>query len=148
MLEAWKKLGWKDAELVLAGSWQLAKPMERHLPAGVRHAGQLAHAELMALFRDCDWLVLPSNIEGYGLVILEALAQGLPVMASTTTGAADLPKSEAVRLFEPENPDQLAEVLIEAKNGKGLNYAQAAARVVEISSWSNYRAKVRFATKD
>ena len=148
LLKTWKKLGWKDAELVLAGSWQLAKPMERHLPAGVRHAGQLANAELMALFRDCDWLVLPSNFEGYGLVILEALAQGLPVMASTTTGAADLPKSEAVRLFEPENPDQLAEVLIEAKNGKGLNYAQAAARVVEISSWSNYRAKVRFATKN
>lgn len=148
LLETWKRLGWKNAELVLAGSWQLARPMEKHLPLGVRHVGQLASTKLMDLFRESDWLILPSNFEGYGLVILEALAQGVPVLASTATGAADLPKSEAVRLFEPENPDQLAEALIEAKNGKGLNYAQAAARAVEISSWSNYRAKVRFATKN
>ena len=55
LLETWRKLGWKDAELVLAEAWQLARPMEKHLPAGVRHAGQLAHGELMDLFRESNW---------------------------------------------------------------------------------------------
>ena len=143
LLEAWRKLGWKDAELVLAGSWQLAKPVEKRLPGGVKYAGQLSHGQLMNLFRESDWMILPSNFEGYGLVILEALAQGLPVLASTATGAVDLPKSEAVRPFEPENPDQLAEVLIRAKADRDKSLSQEARRVAERCSWKAYRNKVQ-----
>ena len=143
LLEVWKRLGWKDAELVLAGSWQLARPIEKHLPAGVKHAGQLSPAELRDLFTGADRLILPSNFEGYGLVILEALAQGLPVLASTATGAADLPRSEAVRLFEPENADQLAEALISAKAARGKDLSGEARRIAEGCSWKNYRTKVR-----
>ena len=143
LLETWRKLEWKNAELIMAGAWQLVRPMERHLPPGVRHVGQLAHEGLMDLFRKADWLILPSNFEGYGLVILEALAQGLPVMASTATGAADLPKSPAVQLFEPDNPDQLAEVLIRAKNNQGENLSKEARKVAEGCSWESYRKKMR-----
>ena len=143
LLETWRKLGWKDAELVLAGSWQLARPMEKHLPAGVRHAGQLAHGELMDLFRQGDWLILPSNFEGYGLVILEALAQGLPVLASTASGAADLPGSPAVRRFEPEDPEQLAEALIRAKEDRGKDLRKEARRIAEGCSWEKYRGRVK-----
>ena len=142
LLKVWEKLGWKDAELVLAGSWQLARPMERHLPPGVNYAGQLSHQELMGLFFETDWLVLPSNFEGYGLVILEALAHGLPVLASTATGAADLPKSDAVQMFEPENPDHLAEVLIAAKKVDRKRLGGEARRIAAGCSWENYRKKL------
>jgi starch synthase len=142
LLEVWKKLGWRDAELVMAGSWQLARPMEKHLPAGVKHAGQLSQRELMDLFGQADWLILPSNFEGYGLVILEALAQGLPVLASTATGAADLPKSEAVRVFEPESPEQLAEVLIAAKALKDKDISGEARRIAAGCRWENYRKSI------
>ena len=97
----------------------------------------------MDLFRGSDWLILPSNFEGYGLVILEALAQGLPILASTATGAADLPKSGAVRLFESENPEQLAQALIEAKADRGKDLSKEARRVAEGCSWKAYREKVR-----
>jgi glycosyltransferase involved in cell wall biosynthesis len=143
LLETWKKLGWKDAELVLAGSWQLARPMEKHLPEGVRHVGQLAHTELMDLFRKSDWLILPSNFEGYGLVILEALAQGVPVLASTATGASDLPQSEAVRLFEPENPRELADLLIMTKADRDKDFSEKARKVAEGCCWAKYRERVR-----
>jgi len=147
LLEAWKKLGWKDAELVLAGSWQLVRPMENHLPPGVRHAGPLAHGELMELFQEADWLILPSNFEGYGLVILEALAHGLPILASTATGAADLPKSEAVRLFEPENPEQLAGAMIAAKATRGEDLSGEARKIAAGCSWENYREAVTEAVR-
>jgi len=143
LLETWRKLEWKNAELIMAGAWHLVRPMKKHLPPGVRHVGQLAHGDLLDLFREVDWLILPSNFEGYGLVILEALAQGLPVMASTATGAADLPKSPAVQLFEPDNPDQLAEVLIRARNNQGENLSKEARKVAEGCSWESYRKRVR-----
>ena len=147
LLEVWRKLRWTDAELVLAGSWHLARPMEKHLPAGVKYAGPLPHGELMKVFQEADWLVLPSNFEGYGLVILEALANGLPVLASTATGAPDLPKSEAVRLFDPENLEQLAEALITAKAAKGKDLSGEARRIAAGCSWENYRKTVREAVE-
>ena len=147
LMEVWKRLGWGDAELVLAGSWQLARPLGKNLPAGVRYAGRLAHGELMKVFQEADWLILPSNFEGYGLVILEALAQGLPVLASTATGAADLPKSEAVRLFGPESPEQLAEALIAAKAARGKDLSEEARRIAAGCSWENYRKAVNEAVQ-
>lgn len=145
LLEVWKKLGWKDAELVLAGSWQLARPAEKYLPSGARYVGPLPHKPLMDLFQHADFLVFPSNFEGYGLVILEALAHGLPVLASTATGAVDLPPSAAVRLFKPEDSDQLAEALISAKALRGKDYSQEARGIAAGCSWEKYRNKIKAA---
>lgn len=143
LLETWRRLGWKDAELVLAGSWQLATQVKNKLPRGVVHLDRIPRPELMNLFCRSDWLVLPSNSEGYGLVILEALAHGLPVLASTATGAADLPASRAVRLFDPENPDQLAEELLAAKAMFGKDLGEEARKIAAGCTWEAYRKKIR-----
>ena len=143
LLETWRKLGWRNAELLLAGSWQLARPISKILPPGARYLGQLPRQQLLKFFREVDYLVHPSNHEGFSLAILEALGHGLPVLASTATGAADLPKSEAVRLFEPENPEQLAEVLIQAKEDRNKDLSQEARRIAVGCSWKAYREKVR-----
>jgi len=143
LLETWKSLGWSKSELILAGAWQLAEDAKRKLPQGVRHIGRVPQDSLIKIFLDSDWLVFPSNSEGYGLVILEALAHGLPVLASKATGAVDLPKSEAIRLFDPENPEQLAEVLIEARGKRGKSLAPEAKKAVADCSWEKYRLAVR-----
>jgi glycosyltransferase involved in cell wall biosynthesis len=147
LLETWKRLGWSKSELILVGTWQLAEDARKKLPRGVRYIGQVSQIELMKNFLKSDWLVFPSNSEGYGLVILEALAHGLPVLASTATGAADLPASEAIRLFEPENSEQLAEALIAAKAAKGKDLTVEARRIAAECSWEKYRQKVRDAVQ-
>jgi glycosyltransferase involved in cell wall biosynthesis len=147
LLEVWKKLGWKDAELVMAGSWQLAEAFKKNLPNGVRYLGQLSKKELKSLYQTSDFLVHPSNFEGFSLSILEALAEGLPVLASTATGAGDLPRSQAVQLFEPEDPEQLAEVLICAKSKRGNDLTQEARRIAVGCSWKAYREKVKEAVR-
>lgn len=48
------------------------------------------HARILELMRDSDVLVFPSIFEGFGLVLTEALSQGLPVIATPHTAAPDL----------------------------------------------------------
>src|SRR5207244_9591492 len=79
-----------DAELWIAGP---ARARERRLIPdlpGLRVHGSAPHAELPALLRQCDVLVLPSFCEGLAQVLLEALASGLPIIATDATGAEDL----------------------------------------------------------
>ncbi|MBZ9560273.1 MULTISPECIES: glycosyltransferase family 4 protein [unclassified Modicisalibacter] len=56
------------------------------LEARIHLLGERPPAELGSAYRDADVFVLPSHYEGYGMVISEALAHGLPVI--TTTGGA------------------------------------------------------------
>ncbi len=142
LLQVWESLGWKDAELILAGGWQLSDSAKKGLPKGVRLLGQLSRAQVLDLFADSDWLVLPSNFEGYGLVILEALAHGLPVIASTATGAVDLGPSQAVRLIEPDEPEALRHALENARKIQGQNLFEEARKVVLRNTWQSYRRSV------
>ncbi|WP_110668124.1 glycosyltransferase family 4 protein [Salinicola halophilus] len=61
--------------------------IERHgLGERIHLLGGVPSESLGAYYRDADLFVLPSHYEGYGMVITEALAHGLPVV--TTTGGA------------------------------------------------------------
>lgn len=80
-------------DLVLAGDGPLRAALEARVPAGVRgrvrFLGFIDHPrELAALYKSCDVLVLPSDFEPWGLVINEAAASGLAIIASDIVGAA------------------------------------------------------------
>jgi glycosyltransferase-like protein len=51
-------------------------------PSSVRIVGEVAQADMPALYRLADCLVFPSLKEGFGLVVLEAMASGIPVVTS------------------------------------------------------------------
>ncbi len=60
------------------------------LGGSVRFHGRLGDRERDEIMGSCDVLVLPSFHEGYGLVIVEALAAGLPVIAPASGGAREI----------------------------------------------------------
>jgi starch synthase len=90
LLESWRSLAPTAAELWLVGP--VSEGNARLIPAlpGLRLIGKVPHRELPELFRQCDVLVLPSYFEGFGLVLLEAMAAGLPIIATDATAAPDL----------------------------------------------------------
>jgi glycosyltransferase involved in cell wall biosynthesis len=54
------------------------------------YLGEVQGEELSRLYQQSDLLAVPSNYEGFGLVYLEAMGYGLPVLASAAGGASDL----------------------------------------------------------
>lgn len=91
LLRAWQKLRPRAAELVLAGiipddERSVIKPLLAETPAVV-WKGHCA--DVPALLRTCDALVLPSAQDGFGMVVLEAFAAGRAVLVSDRVGAQD-----------------------------------------------------------
>lgn len=71
-------------ECILAGKGPTKKTLEGHpqVKTGRVHFIELPHAEMPDLYRQVDVFTLPAPNEAFGLVFLEALASGLPVVAN------------------------------------------------------------------
>ena len=81
-------------------------------PANVTHVGWRTRGEIETLYASADVLVVPSRWEALGLVALEAMRAGLPVVASRVGGLPEvIEEGHTGFLIEPENPRVLAEVL-------------------------------------
>ena len=98
LLEVWKKLGRSRDEwrLVIAGpDWEgygenLRRKVAEEKIAGVEFTGP-ADAEMKdLLYREADVFVLPSPMENFSMVVLEALAYGVPAIATKGTPWAEL----------------------------------------------------------
>jgi glycosyltransferase involved in cell wall biosynthesis len=74
---------------------------------------------LEAHFAAADLFVLPTHHEGYGMVVAEALAHGLPVIATRTGAIPDLVLPDAGRVVEPGDPNSLRKVLSEVLTDSG-----------------------------
>lgn len=78
----------------------------------VRFAGVVDEGALAAHYRHTDLFVAPSRYESFGLIFVEAMAQGLPVVALRAPGAADLIEDGVTgRLTPPEDAAGLAAAL-------------------------------------
>jgi phosphatidylinositol alpha-mannosyltransferase len=98
------------ARLVMAGRpepW-----FELELPEGARWVSGDATGELARALRTAHVAVLPAVEEGFGLVLVEALAAGTPVVAARSGAGPEIVSDAAIgRLFEPDDPDDLAAAL-------------------------------------
>lgn len=141
LLDAWQKAKLHDAELLLVGSWQLAADKLRQLPPGVRHIHPVGPEKLRDLYRQSDIFLFPSFFEGFGLVILEAMACGLPVLASTHSAAPDILNSNCGWLLDPGDVEHLVERLRWLSSNRDLvSEMKPAARTTALRySWSDYR---------
>ncbi|HKY63445.1 MAG TPA: glycosyltransferase family 4 protein [bacterium] len=86
----------------------------RHLgiERSVDFAGYIPESDLPAFYRSFDLLVMPSLLEGFNIVLLEAMAVGLPVLVSDIPGFRDVADEATATFFAPADPSDLARKLI------------------------------------
>jgi len=90
LIEAWEKLNLRDARVLLAGSMNLSREYLREHAASFEYLGALPRSELIDLMATVDLFVFPSLADGFGLVIGEAMALGVPVLTTKNTGGPSL----------------------------------------------------------
>lgn len=90
----------------------------RHLMEGkpnIRLLGRLEEGDMWRAYAAADVLLMPSWHETFGLVSLEAMAMGLPVLTADTAGSApDVLAAGAGMTFSPTDPDSCISVLCAA----------------------------------
>lgn len=85
----------------------------------VNFKGNIPNDKLPALIPDYNILVLPSEFETFGIVLIEAMACGIPVIATNVTAIPEIVSDEEVGiLFSPGNIEELAKALEKAINKK------------------------------
>jgi glycosyltransferase involved in cell wall biosynthesis len=114
LVGAWRRLRAEGLphRLVIAGgdAGEAAALRRAAGPEPLELPGYVDDARLDALMRGADALVHPSLYEGFGLVILEALARGTPVAAARATALPETGGDAAV-YFDPLDEDDMAQAI-------------------------------------
>jgi len=126
LIDAWRELG-SGHRLVLAGLGEM-----QGLPEGVEAVGYLDDDRLDALMRGADVLVHPSLYEGFGLVVLEAMARGVPVAAADATALPETGGDAAV-YFDPLDVHAMARAIREALDARDDLAERGRARAAQFS---------------
>jgi len=110
LLRAYARLSQPRADLIIAGDGAEADALERlagelGISGRVRFLGQVEGQTQVDLYRSADFFVCPSRREPFANVILEALASGLPVVASSVGGNLQLVNDGVHGLLFPSEDD-------------------------------------------
>lgn len=144
LLEAWRAAALPDAELELVGLWQLSEKSRHELPPGVVHRPPCSRMELRERYHGADVFVFPSFFEGFGLVLLEAMACGVPCIASDASAGPDVLDDSCGRLVKAGNLEMLVEALrwFSSHRDQLPSMRRAARKRAEQCTWENYRQAV------
>jgi glycosyltransferase involved in cell wall biosynthesis len=132
-----------DAELVCVGGYYPDFKLERRRWEGTfTHRHNISNAELANLLSGSTAFVFPSNEEGFAKAIIEAMASGLPIIATHQSGATTLvDDGNEGMIVRGRDVRQLADAMIRLASDKELNArmgSAAYARGARSNTWGDY----------
>ncbi|HEV2552792.1 MAG TPA: glycosyltransferase family 4 protein [Bosea sp. (in: a-proteobacteria)] len=105
----------------------------------IRLVGAIDDAALAEAYGHADLFVLPSLFEGYGMVLTEALARGLPIVCTTGGAAAETAPDDAALKVAPGDATALAKALASLIDAPARRQAMADAAWVAADALPRWR---------
>lgn len=129
----------RPLRIVGSHGWKCEQLVQRILafqPAGfVQHTGYLPEPDLLHEYRHAFALVFPSYHEGFGLPVLEAMQQKLPVICSRKSSLAEV-GGDAACFVNTENPKELADAMLRLETDSSLHRDLSAASSAHASHFT------------
>jgi glycosyltransferase involved in cell wall biosynthesis len=149
VLDAMKSLQLPNLKYLIAGSCDaeekalILQTIEEHgLSNNVVMAGFVSEEELAAHFMMADMYVMPSSKEGFGIVFIEAMFYGLPVIAGNADGSVDaLLNGELGILVDPKSAAAVKDAIEKVLNEPD-HYKPDAALLKENFGYEVYKTKL------
>jgi glycosyltransferase involved in cell wall biosynthesis len=125
-----------DIHLTVVGpeAW----PLPGEIPEGVLFFGSRSTTEVARLYRSHDLLVMPSHFEAFGIVFIEALASGIPVIGRSAFAMPEIIEpGKNGALVKGDDPAELASAVVEVLENPGVHEftARTARDIRERFSW-------------
>lgn len=145
LLESWSKIVSPAVELTLIGpiTSGIEKLINTYYPS-VIVKGKLAFNELKEILPGYDVMIFPSFFEGFGLVIPEAMASGLPVITTSATCGPDIIEhGKEGFVIDPGDEDQIKKAIdyFITQPGNLYKMGEMARAKAEQFSWDAYGDK-------
>jgi glycosyltransferase involved in cell wall biosynthesis len=149
VLHALAKLKNKDISLLIVGTGNYEKQLkilcdQLSLNEIVTFYGYCPREALPKLLSTGDAFILPSLAESFGMVFIEAMACGLPIIAGRVGGVPDFVHPENGILVDPENIDEIKDAILNLKNDRSMREAMTKAnriKAVQDYNWKNVAEK-------
>jgi glycosyltransferase involved in cell wall biosynthesis len=146
LLDAIRRLNTKQIELTVCGRVVDDLSLFKRYDGYLRIRPSVSLVDLLAEYRASDLFVFPSLAEGFGHVLLEAMACGVPVLSTARTAAVDLiDDGREGFIVEPGSADVLAEriewSLLHRRDLVAMG--QVARAKAETFTWARFRQRVR-----
>lgn len=145
LLEAWKKLNYKDAILILAGR-DTTSPffqsfVKKYGGGNIQLMGWVNNIE--DFYSKISLYIQPSATEGFGIEILEAMAHGRPVICSEGAGAVDIVGGFLEFGFEARNIKEIVEAIsyVKSRKDKLKGMGEINRKEAEKYTWDKIRAR-------
>ncbi|MCC6547316.1 glycosyltransferase family 4 protein [Candidatus Sumerlaeota bacterium] len=142
LLRAWRELNLSDSELMLVGALQFPEKWFAGNIGNASHTPSVPHAQLNQYYGKASVFVFPSLVEGFAMVLLEAMACGIPIITTANTAGPDIITDGVEGFIVPlRDVDALKEKIQWCRDHPDELRAMgvAARRKAEHFTWQRYR---------
>jgi glycosyltransferase involved in cell wall biosynthesis len=145
LLKAWQNLQLPNSELQLVGINEFPQGCLNDYNYNINIIPSVPHYHLGHFYNNASVFIFPSLVEGFGLVLLEAMACGIPVITTPNTAGPDIMTDGVEGFIVPIRDIEALKEKIEwcyRHPQELIKMGKAARRKAEFLTWDLYRSKL------